>query len=138
MKRIPLIFSLFITIIGNFSCTEPPEIKPGFEDQEQMTIYDYIAENDSIYSSFMKILKAGGIDKTLSAYNPDGIGYTLFLPNNNAVNQFIQESGQFSTLDDLLNDLEYVSALSRYHVVNMGIFRLELSRNTLCQVICLL
>ena len=86
-----------------------------------MTIYDYIAENDSIYSSFMKILKAGGIDKTLSAYNPDGIGYTLFLPDNNAVNQFIQESGQFSTLDDLLNDKEYVSALSRYHVVNMGI-----------------
>jgi uncharacterized surface protein with fasciclin (FAS1) repeats len=121
MKRIALIFSLFVTIIGNFSCTEPPEIKPGFEDQEQMTIYDYIAENDSIYSSFMKILVAGGIDKTLSAYNPDGIGYTLFLPGNNAVNQFIEESGQFSTLDDLLNDKEYVSALSRYHVVNMGI-----------------
>ena len=122
MKRIPLILSLFVSIIGTFySCKEPPEIKPGFEDQEQMTIYDYIAANDSIYSSFMSILEVGGIDKTLSAYNPDGVGYTLFLPDNNAVNQFIEESGQFSTLNDLLNDKEYVSVLAKYHVVNMGI-----------------
>jgi uncharacterized surface protein with fasciclin (FAS1) repeats len=121
MKKIPLIISLFISVVWNFSCTEPPEIKPGFEDQRQMTIYDYIAENDSNFSSFMSILKKGGIDKTLSAYNPDGIGYTLFLPDNNAVNQFIEESNQFSSLNDLLNDLEYVSALSRYHVVNMAL-----------------
>jgi uncharacterized surface protein with fasciclin (FAS1) repeats len=121
MKRIPVVISLFITIIGNFSCKEPPEIKPGFEDQEQMTIYDYIASNDSIFSGFMSILEAGGIDKTLSAYNPDGVGYTLFLPDNNAVNQFIEESGRFSTLNDLLNDKEYVTILARYHVINMGI-----------------
>jgi len=121
MKRIQLVFSLLITIIGTFSCTKPPEVKPGFEDQEQMTIYDYIVANDSIYSSFMSILKAGGIDKTLSAYNPDGLGYTLFLPDNNAVNQFIEESGRFSSLNDLLNDQGYDSILSRYHVVNMGI-----------------
>ena len=121
MKKISIIFILLILIAGLFSCTEPPEIKPGFEDQEQMTIYDYIVENDSIFSSFMSILKAGGIDKTLSAYNPDGVGYTLFLPDNNAINQFIEESDQFSSLDDLLNNTEYVSALSRYHVVNMGI-----------------
>jgi uncharacterized surface protein with fasciclin (FAS1) repeats len=121
MKRIPIILSMLIAIIGNFSCSEPPEIKPGFEDQEQMTIYDYIAENDSSFSSFMSILKKGGIDKTLSAYNPDGVGYTLFLPDNNAVNQFIEENEQFSSLDELLNNSEYVSILSRYHVVNMAI-----------------
>jgi uncharacterized surface protein with fasciclin (FAS1) repeats len=121
MKKISIILSLFVAISGIFSCSEPPEIKPGFEDQEQMTIYDYIVENDSSFSSFMSILKKGGIDKTLSAYNPDGVGYTLFLPDNNAVNQFIEENEQFSSLDDLLNDLEYVSILSRYHVVNMAI-----------------
>lgn len=121
MKRIQIIISLFIIAVWNFSCTEPPEIKPGFEDQEQMTIYDYIVEHDSSYSSFLSILKKGGIDKTLSAYNPDGVGYTLFLPDNNAVNQFIEESGQFSSLNDLLNNSEYVSSMSRYHVVNMAL-----------------
>jgi uncharacterized surface protein with fasciclin (FAS1) repeats len=121
MKRVPVFFSLLITIIGTYSCTEPPEVKPGFEDQLQMTIYDYIAANDSIFSSFMSILKAGGVDKTLSAYNPDGVGYTLFLPDNKAVSQFIEESGRFSSLNDLLNDKEYASILSRYHIVNMGI-----------------
>jgi uncharacterized surface protein with fasciclin (FAS1) repeats len=121
MNRITRIIILFLIVIWSFSCTEPPQLEPGFEDQEQMTIYDYIAANDSNYSSFMSILKKGGIDKTLSAYNPDGIGYTLFLPDNHAVDQFINESEQFSSLNDLLNDLNYVSTLSRYHVVNMAL-----------------
>jgi len=104
-----------------FSCSEPPQPKPGFEDQEQMTIYDYMVAHDSSYSSFLSILKAANLDKTLSAYNPDQIGYTLFLPDNEAVDEFIEESGRFSSLDDLLNDANYVSVLARYHVVNLGI-----------------
>jgi len=121
MKRSTFIFGLILIISWNFSCNEPPEINPGFEDMEQMTIYDYIVENQSEYSSFLSILQKGGIDKTLSAYNPDGIGYTLFLPDNNAINRFIEDYTQFSSLDDLLNDQEYASVLSRYHVVNMAI-----------------
>ena len=96
-------------------------MEANFEDQEQMTIYDYIAANPDQYSDFMKILEKGGIDKTLSAYNPHGVGYTLFLPDNDAIQQFIDESDQFSTLDDLLNNAEYVSIISRYHAVNMSI-----------------
>ncbi len=49
------------------------------------------------------------------------LGYTLFLPDNDAIQQFIDESDQFSTLDELLNDAEYVSIISRYHAVNMSI-----------------
>ncbi|MBN2215664.1 MAG: fasciclin domain-containing protein [Bacteroidales bacterium] len=120
MKKIIHIAGLLIFIISHFSCREP-EIEPIFEDQEKMTIYDYMIDNEEKYSSFLSILKAGGIDKTLSAYNPDGLGYTLFLPNNDAVNSFIEESDRYATLDDLLNDAAYVSALGRYHVVNLGI-----------------
>ena len=57
-------------------------MKLNFEDQEQMTIYDYIVAHEDIYSDFLRILEKGGIDKTLSAYNPNGVGYTLFLPDN--------------------------------------------------------
>ena len=120
MKKIPVILSLIIVLFAGFSCKDEP-VEAGFEDQEQMTIYDYIAANPDQYSDFMKILEKGGIDKTLSAYNPHGVGYTLFLPDNDAIQQFIDESDQFSTLDDLLNDAEFVAILSRYHAVNMGI-----------------
>jgi len=121
MKRSTIILSFIFIISWNFSCTEPPDINPGFEDMEQMTIYDYIVENQADYSSFLSILQKGGIDKTLSAYNPDGIGYTLFLPDNNAINRFLEENTQFSSLDELLNDTEYVYIMSRYHTVNMAI-----------------
>lgn len=102
-------------------CVVEQEYEAGFKDQEQMTIYDYIVENEENYSSFLNILKNSGIDKTLSAYNPDGNGYTLFLPGNEAIDMFINENSQFSSLNDLLNDLEYVSTLSRYHIVNQEI-----------------
>jgi len=119
MKKTVIIFSLIIAGLFYLSCDDE-KIQANFEDMEQMTIYDYIIDNEE-FSSFLQILKKGGIDKTLSAYNPHGLDYTLFLPDNGAVSRFISESGRFSSLDDLLNDQEYVNALSRYHVLNMGI-----------------
>lgn len=102
------------------SCDDSP-VEANFEDMINMTIYDYVAENDSLFSSFQRILEAGGIDKTLSAYNPDGLDYTLFLPTNGGIDRFIAENDLFSSLEELLADQAYVSALSRYHVVNTGI-----------------
>lgn len=92
----------------------------GFEDMEQFTIYDYLMQNETEFSSFLAILKAGELDKTLSAYNPNGINYTLFAPDNKAVDDFIKSSGKFSSLDALLQDKAYAAALARYHVVNQG------------------
>jgi len=120
MKKIPVILSLILALFAGSSCKDE-HVAANFEDQEQMTIYDYVADNPDQFSDFMKILERGGIDKTLSAYNPHGVGYTLFLPDNEAIQRFIDESDQFSTLDELLNDAEFVSILSRYHAVNMGI-----------------
>lgn len=122
MKKLIIILSLFSGIILNYSCVPDPAIDPGFEDMIQMSIYDYMADStEGKYSNFLKILEAGGIDKTLSAYNPDGENYTLFLPSNEAVDRFISNSGRFNSINDLLNDKEYVNILSRYHVVNKGI-----------------
>jgi uncharacterized surface protein with fasciclin (FAS1) repeats len=120
MKRINIILSLFILIAGLYSCEEKV-VETGFEDQEEMTIYDYIVENEESYSSFLQIMEAGEINKTLSAYNPYGIGYTLFLPDNEAIDGFIEESDQYSSLNDLLQDKEFSADLARYHVVLMAI-----------------
>jgi len=119
MKKISIILGLVIVLFLQYSCKKTP-VTAGFEDMEQFTIYDYLVQNEKDYSSFLSILKAGGLDKTLSAYNPNGIDYTLFVPDNKAVDQFIKDNGQFTSLDAILKDKAYVEALARYHVVNLG------------------
>lgn len=103
-----------------FSCDEK-EIISNFEDQDKLTIYDYMAQNKDKYSSFLSILEAGKISRTLSAYNPNGTGYTLFLPDNDAVSKFIEESDDYNSLGELLADTNYVRILGRYHIVDMSI-----------------
>jgi len=124
MRKVFFILSLISIIIACLSCEKAP-VEAGFEDIEDMTIYDFLVENESEYSSFQSILIEGGISKTLSAYNPDGLDYTLFLPDNNAIASFIGENPEYSSLNDLLDDLDYVAELSRYHVVNLGILSSE-------------
>lgn len=112
---------ILLAAFAGFRACDPQTVDAGFEDLLEQTIYDYIAENDSAYSSFLAILEAGEIDKTLSAYNPDGVGYTCFLPDNEALDDFIERTDRYNSLEELLEDEEYVRAFGRYHVVNMGI-----------------
>lgn len=125
MKRISIILSLLVILLMHSSCKHENVIDPGFEKMEKYTIYDYVVANEKDYSSFLQILKASGMDKTLSAYNPGGktggVNYTLFLPNNAAVDEFIKESDQYSSLDDLLNDKTFIVELAKYHILNEGI-----------------
>ncbi len=120
MKNLAVILSTFLVMLVIQSCKEE-RVQPNFEDVEKMSIYDYIINHQDEYSSFLSILEKGHLDKTLSAYNPDGLGYTLFLPNNDAVQRFIEESTSYGSLDEMLKDSAYVYALSRYHVVNLAI-----------------
>ena len=120
MRKLTIIFILLTIIFVNYSCEEK-HYEAGFEDQEDLTIYDYIVENEADYSSFLSILEKAGISQTISAYNPEGTSYTMFLPNNEAISSFIDESNQFSSLDDLLNDEEYASEMARYHIVDYGV-----------------
>jgi uncharacterized surface protein with fasciclin (FAS1) repeats len=119
MRKFKFIFNIVISVLILQACDERvPDA--GFKDMERQTIFDYIVDNDSLYSEFEQILIAGGIDKTMSAYNPNGNDYTLFLPTNAAIDDFIKNS-QFGSFDELLKDKNYVEAMARYHVVNLGI-----------------
>jgi uncharacterized surface protein with fasciclin (FAS1) repeats len=120
MKKAVFIISLFTGLTFLFSCTEKP-LEAGFKDMINMTIYDYIIENKADFSEFLAILEKGGLDKTLSSYNPNGIDYTLFLPTNKAVDKFITETKKYASFNDLLKDEAYVKILCRYHVINMSI-----------------
>lgn len=117
MKKRSVYIFLLLLIAGNFGCRKEP-IDANFEDTESSSIYNYLVEHKEKYSSFISILEKAYLDKTLSAYNPFGTGYTLFAPDNNAISQFISQSSQFSSLEDLLNNQEYVKAFGRYHIIN--------------------
>ncbi len=116
MRNTIIYIFLYFLIVG-FSCDENPPTNVSFEDTFQLTIYDYLEENKEEYSDFIAILESGGIYKTLSAKNPFSDGYTLFLPDNDAVQNFISQNLQFASLSELLEDQQYVSLLSRYHVL---------------------
>ncbi|MEX0988117.1 MAG: fasciclin domain-containing protein [Bacteroidales bacterium] len=120
MNRVTIYSIIAAIFLTAFSCETEPIIAD-FEDTESMSIYNFIEENDSLYGSFLKILDTTGVGKTMSAYNPYNEGYTLFLPDNNAVDEFISESNDFESLDELLGDTEYATALAKYHIINMGI-----------------
>lgn len=121
MGKITYILAVVIIALTLFSCNEDEHYDPGFKDLIGQTIYDYIADNDSLYSKFDTILKIADLDETMGAYNPNGNGYTLFLPNNDAIDKFIEQSKLFSSFDELLANKEYVAELARYHVVNQAI-----------------
>ncbi|MBN1927826.1 MAG: fasciclin domain-containing protein [Prolixibacteraceae bacterium] len=126
MRKLIFYIALFSSMFFIFSCDEgEPVIDPGFEDMERLTIYDYIVENDSLFSKFNQILVAGNLDKTMAAYNPNGDDYTMFLPTNEAIDEFIANNKAFASFEDLLNDKAYVESMARYHVVNLGIITNE-------------
>ena len=120
MKKIVYILYLVAVVFTINSCKEPERIA-GFEDAEQMTIYDYIVANKEEFSDFLAIMEVGGIDKTMSAYNPNGNEYTLFLPSNKAIDNFIKTTEGISSVNDILNNPAYAAAFARFHVVNMGV-----------------
>lgn len=121
MKKI---FYFIVAILAvAFNACKEPDRAADFEDAEKYTIYDYIAadENKDKYSDFLKILEAGDLARTLSAYNPDGTGYTLFLPSNEAIQSFINTTEGISSINDITGNPEYAAAFARYHVVNMKV-----------------
>lgn len=120
MKNISIIL-LFCSFILS-SCYKEKEYKITFKDVEKNSILDYITQ-DKQYSKFLEILQKAGLDKTLSAYNPNanqGDGYTLFLPNNEAIDSFVLKS-QFGSYEEMLNDENFIWFFARYHVVNEAI-----------------
>ncbi len=112
---------LIILLITAYSCEKPVRVA-NFEDLEQYTILDYILENEERYSSFLAILKVGELDHTLGSYNPHGQDYTLFLPDNQALDKYFSESSLVTSLDDMLNNPVLAKEFCRYHVVNMGVY----------------
>jgi len=114
------IFIILAFVLCLTGC-KPEQIEIVFEDQKDLTVFDYLEEHEEEFSGFIKIITAGKLENALSSYNPYGDGYTLFLPDNNAIDKFIETDPRFSSLENLLEDVEFCKVFSRYHVVNMSV-----------------
>ena len=113
-----LLLLSFLIIVA--ACDDIPN---KFETEDNFVpITAYIYENEEEYSSFIKVIEASNMVDALSAYNPNGEKYTLFLPTNEAFERFFQESDVYKSLDDLIADVETVNAFSRYHVANVMVY----------------
>lgn len=113
-----LIYVFWVALFGLVSCNNDDEADVLFTGDSYQNIMQYIEENQD-YSSFTKIVYAGKMVDALSAYNSNGgVGYTLFLPTNEAITKFISESDRYTSFEALLADTEYAAEIVRYHLVN--------------------
>ncbi len=54
---------------------------------------------------------------TLYAYNPYGDDYTLFLPTDEAIDNFIRQNKNYESFEALLQDTSFIYTLTRYHTI---------------------
>jgi len=118
LRKTNVIYVLVALIIFSFSCINDDEGDVLFTGDDYLNMMQFIDENGD-FSFFREIVLAGNMADALSSYNNNGgNSYTLFLPTNDAVSRFINESEGFSSLDNLLEDVEYAAEIVRYHLVN--------------------
>ncbi len=130
---IPTIFFTGIILLMLAGCGNDEDISGRFYEGETRSIANFIQSKSEVdsFSRFQQILKIGELETTLKAYNPRGNNYTLFLPNNKAFDRFIENSNNYGSFQELLDDTDYVKNLARYHVLNMGLERNDFPYGTL-------
>jgi uncharacterized surface protein with fasciclin (FAS1) repeats len=124
LNSLLLTWILFMVAMLN-SCEDNGTVTPGFKDVISISIQQYLMDNITQYSDFLDILESGKMDVTLKAYNPNGFNYTLFLPTNSAVQKFIQNSSQFSNLQELIDNDTFCREIGKNHIINQGILTSE-------------
>ena len=83
MKRILYILAVALSIIA---CTEEIDKSNRYTFTGE-TVADYMLNRSEKYSHFINLLKRAGLLSLLNTYGQ----YTLFLPSNEAVEEFVQK-----------------------------------------------
>ena len=111
---------IFLGIAFISSCEKNVD-QTGFFTPDMVSIATFLEQNKEAYSVYYEMMQQSDLYYTLNAYNPDGVGYTLFLPGDDAFARYIEQNDNYPSLDALLEDEEFVYQLSRYHLVNRSI-----------------
>ena len=115
--RVPLLAILMLLMLLSFSCKREIDAIV-FTDEETKTVADFVRENQETFGYFWQIIEQGDLVHTLSSYNPHGLGYTLFLPGDDAFERYIRDSNKYGSFEELLGDQDFIMELGRYHLVN--------------------
>jgi uncharacterized surface protein with fasciclin (FAS1) repeats len=99
--------TLFVSILIISGCKEDPVIWE--VESVQQVISEYIAENEE-YSEFNAILESTGLKSLLSVRGP----FTLFLPDNNAMEAYYQDHGVSSSSE---LSVDFLENLAMNHLV---------------------
>ena len=126
------ILFLAAMVLVQISCEKEKE-DVLFTGDEYENILQFIDNDLERYSSFRKIIEVGRLADALSSYNSHlgGDGYTLFLPDNVAVERFINENSTYNSLDDVLQDTIFTRELVRYHVLNVEVNAFDFANGAL-------
>ncbi|MCF8224909.1 MAG: fasciclin domain-containing protein [Bacteroidales bacterium] len=108
----------WIILTAVITSCEPESHTTHWNDDQLLTIREYLDTNRNEYSKFYSLLEEAELLITLSAYNPYGEGYTLFLPTNEAIDRFIRENQHYDNFLELLKDTGFIDTLTRYHTIN--------------------
>lgn len=121
MKNKSILYTLLVALLIPFvACTEKDRVL--FTGDEYQNIMQYLLQEEDQYSDFISIVRAGGMEDMLSSYNSnlEGQSYTILLPNNMAVQDFV-ESSRFENLEEMLADTTYSQELVKYHTLNSAV-----------------
>jgi uncharacterized surface protein with fasciclin (FAS1) repeats len=116
--------SLGLGLLMLASCF-PEMTDTGFIDDEEFSISEFLDQNQDTYSKFREIVIFTDQQSALNAYNPWGDGFTLFLPDDKAFDNYIADNDKYESFDQLLGDLNFCQSLVLYHLVNKSIRSVE-------------
>lgn len=102
-------FMVMMTPLALVSCSDEPDSENYYTFTGEM-MSDYL-KSRSQYSKFTEIVNRAGLMNTLSTYG----AYTCFVPDNNAVDIFLQGRGKSSVSE--LSDAD-CDTIARTHIVN--------------------
>lgn len=115
-----IVFTLMLGAFLLTSCIDDP-IDESFYPVEKLSIADYLEQNKDTLPTFYKLLDELGYLATMSAYNPNGNGYSIFLPSEQAFAEYFQKSANYTSIEQVIADDEYARSLALYHIVNIGL-----------------
>lgn len=99
------------------SCKTDPH-DSNWVNENSLSISQYVEKNREEYSKFHKLMAESKMLNTLYAYNPYGNDYTLFLPTDKAIDNFILKNKKYISFDELIKDTGFIKTLVRYHTIN--------------------
>ncbi len=114
--KIAALFFIFSSVLFINGCKN--DIDTSFVLDAELSLRDYIKLNNEKFSVFLRIIDESGLSNAYNAYNPTGNNYTLFLPTDEAFQEYVTSSKKYNSIDDLLSDTSFVKLIGLFHLVN--------------------